>query len=229
MVGDQMRNEANSWKRWLAALVASIGIVLVSLWGAHELRAPKAKAASAANDKSASVVENEPTVSVQTPAQNELYKVPVLLPGETCARAMELFGKPTEENQFGLTWNKPDLLIAADKGPKCVLNGIGITVEGLRKALTPEGMILGTTTLADAERILGPHLAKNSESVEAPEGNWDAMISFRPATDARYKITYRAFLGRETADRMSRDPVFDDFRMLPVTQYDLDFVAQVGQ
>jgi hypothetical protein len=219
-----MRGElsSSSGKGWLATVVAAIGIVVVSLWIFDSLKAPKVKTAPVAENKSAPVTEKKSEDPVATPGRDEVFKIPLLLPGETCARAIEVFGKPTEEDQLGLSWKKSDLSIAVDKGPKCVLNGTLIWVGAGHKALTQDGVILGMSTLADAERILRPYIDKDSESVDAPEGNWRATISIRPAPDARYKVSYRADLSQKTADRMGRDPVFDDFRNLPVTEYGLD-------
>jgi len=224
-----MRPGLDSGKRWLVALAAAIGIVFVSLLAFERLKTPEDNTVALDENKSVPVLQNKTEVEVATPLQAEMYKIPVLLPGETCAKAIEVFGNPTEENQYGLSWKKSNISIAADKGPKCVLNGILVWVGAGQKALTQDGVILGKSTLADAERSLRPYIDKDSESVDAPEGNWRAMISIRPAPHARYKVTYRADLSQKTADRMSRDPVFDDFRDVPVTEYDLDIAGLAGQ
>ena len=99
---------------------------------------------------------------------------------------------------------------------KCVITGIDVEVKPGHRAITSDGITLGLDTVADAERILQLRIKVDSESVEAPEGNWDAMISVSPTSNVPFKTIYRALLKKDAADRMSHDPAFDDFRNLPM-------------
>jgi hypothetical protein len=216
-----MTFEFASGKKWFAAIfavVAFAGFAMV-VWN---VRAHKASSSS-----TTTITQKETAVPSTSPkpAEEVVPQVPKLYPGDTCEKAISVLGKPTEENQYVLTWQKIDFRVTAAKDSKCVLTDVGTQAEFGHRVLTDDGVILGVSTLADAERILQPRIKEDSESVEAPEDNWSAMISIGPTLNAPYKVTYRADLKPGAADRMSHDPVFDDFRNLPVNEYSLEMVA----
>jgi hypothetical protein len=162
-------------------------------------------------------------------ASAEPARIPALIPGDTCDKAGEALGKPTEENQYFRSWKKQDFLITATADSACHLTSIEISVPAGHEALTVDGITLGRSTLADAEHILGKRLTEGSESVEAPEGNWVGILQLDPSPDMPYKASYRAPLALDKARAMNHDPVFSDFRSLPVTEYSLEMVAPQSQ
>jgi hypothetical protein len=134
-------------------------------------------------------------------------------------------GRPSEENTYVLFWENQDLEVSAAKSSECALTSIEFRVKVGREAVTDDGVVLGKTTVAEGQRILQPRMGAESESVEAPEGNWEALIVLTPRPGFSYKGTYRAFLSERQAGLLSHDPVFDDFRLLPVMGYGVEMVA----
>jgi hypothetical protein len=86
---------------------------------------------------------------------------------------------------------------------------------------------------SDVERILQQRIRNDSESIEAPEGNWAATITVDPGPDLALpnfpiRVTYRVALSPEVNDRIDqsgREPVLDDFRSLSVQEYRLKAIA----
>ena len=159
----------------------------------------------------------------------EPTQIPNLIPGDTCDKAGEALGKPTEEDQYFRSWKKPDFLLTATADSACHLTSIEISVPTGHKALTVDGITLGASTLADSERILGNGLTEGSESVEAPEGNWVGILQLDPSPGKPYKVSYRAPLALGKAEALGHDPVFSDFRSLPVTEYSVEMVDPHSQ
>jgi len=155
-------------------------------------------------------------------SSSELARVPVLLPGDTCEKAEGALGKPMEEDEYSRTWKKQDFMITATTDSACHLTGISIAVIKGHKALTVDGVTLGATTLADAEKILKKPLIEPSESVEAAEGHWSATLQLGPVPGMPFKTAYSAY--SDEADAMHHDPTMSDFRDLPITQYNLAVV-----
>lgn len=210
-----MSFEISRRTKWLTAVFVVVFIGLL-FWKFNALKASMS-ATVPASAKTQSPVTTQPAT--------EVPQLPVLLPGETCDKATEALGEPQKQDEFVRTWREKDFTVYASVDSKCVLTSIAITVETGHKVRTADGVTLGMSTLANAERILRPRIKGDSESVEAPEGNWAAMISIGPAPDVPYKVTYRAALKQGAADQMSHDPVFDDFRNLPVSDYSLEMGA----
>jgi hypothetical protein len=119
-------------------------------------------------------------------------------------------------------WAKKEFAIAIASDKMCTITGIAIWMEKGHAAISPDGILLGQNTLADVESILGPRLQVDSESVQSPEGNWEAIIEFDPRPDLPYKTLYRATLPPEKAAHLLHAPVFEDFRNQPVMEYSLD-------
>lgn len=167
------------------------------------------------------------TGSAPKPTAEEWVKVQELFPGDTCDKASALLGVPDEKDQFVRTWRKKDFTVFASTNPNCVLSGVGVTVVPRHTAITRDGITLGASTIADAERILRSRLTDSSESVEAPEDNWDAMLVLDPTSTFPYKTVYRAKLDSKKVTQMNRDPKFDDFRGQVITEYSLELAAPV--
>jgi hypothetical protein len=87
-----------------------------------------------------------------------------------------------------------------------------------------DGLILGATTLADAEKILRKPLIEPSESVEAAEGHWSATLHLGPVPGMPFKAAYSTGFD-DKADAMNHDPTISDFRDLPITGYSLEMTA----
>jgi len=155
-------------------------------------------------------------------ASVEAVRIPLLRPGETCQEASEALGKPTEEDEYSRSWKKQDFLVTATANSTCRLTSVEVSVAMGHVALTNDGITLGQSTLSDAERILGTRIGEGSESVEAPEGNWVGVVQVGPLPSVPYKITYRAPLPHGEADLMKRDPIFNDFKALPITEYSVE-------
>jgi len=205
--------------KWLAAIFFVALIVLLS-WKFKASKAPK------------SVAVPVSAKNAQAPSDHNLgavSQIPLLVPGNTCERASDLYGRPTEKDGFGGTWEKQDFKVFIGADSKCVITGIDVEVKPGHHTMTPDGVVLGLNTVADVERILGSRISASSESVEGPEGIWEAKITFAPEPGSSYKATYIATLKPETANQMNRDPVFADFRPVTVSGYGLDMTGPLGQ
>jgi hypothetical protein len=154
--------------------------------------------------------------------------LPVLLPGATCKQALELLGRPTEESEYVNLWTEHDFELTAAKNSKCVLTGIEVRVADSHYALTRDGVALGEDTITDAEPVLRFRMGADSESVEAPEGNWKATITLDRKPGFAFTSTCGAILPGVSIDRMDRDPVFDDFRSRRIAEFSLEAVASPG-
>jgi hypothetical protein len=205
--------------KWLTAIFVVIFIALF-VWKFNAPRAPKSVAVPAS------------AKSIQAPSDQNLgaaSRIPILVPGDTCERASDLYGRPTEKDEFGGTWEKQDFKAFIGANSKCVITGIDVEVKPGHHTTTPDGIVLGLNTVADAERILRSRISVGSESVEGPEGIWEAKITFAPEPGSSYKASYIAILKPETASQMNRDPVFADFRSVTVSGYGLDTIGPLGQ
>jgi hypothetical protein len=215
-----MSYEFKSAMRWGVAIFAVIVVSAITLiiWNA---RAYKSTAPS-------KLIQAENTVPTAKPgplpAVTNASQVPKVVPGETCEEAEKALGKPMEKDEFSRTWQTQDFVISATTDTTCHLTDIGITVIKGHKALTADGIILGATTLADAEKILRKQLAEPSESVEAAEGHWLATLHLAPGPGMPFKAAYGAYIASDEADAMPHDPTISDFRDLPITQYNLEMV-----
>jgi hypothetical protein len=216
-----MSYESKSAVRWAAAIfvVAVVSAIVLVIWNAHIQK-------STAPNKLSNV---ENTAPAATPgsltAVTNVSQIPKVVPGDTCEDAERALGKPIEKDNFSRTWKKRDFVITATADSTCHLTGISIAVTTGHKVLTADGIILGATTLADAEKILRKPLAEPSESVEAAEGHWSATLQLGPAPRMAFKAAYSAY--SDKADALNRAPTISDFRDLPITQYSLD-VATSG-
>jgi hypothetical protein len=169
----------------------------------------------------------------ETSGNPESTHVPKLLPGATCNQAKQLLGVPSEEDTYILFWSKPAFEASAAKNSECTLTSIRFRARPGHRVLTADGITLGRTTVAEAEQLLRSRLGTDAEIVDAPEGNWEALIALAPKGDFSYrgtsgfsyKGTYFAFLSDHQARLLSHDPVFDDFRGLPITEHDIELVA----
>jgi hypothetical protein len=168
--------------------------------------------------------KRHPTTVAKQPFSG-ISQIPELLPGATCEKAIEVFGRPTEESEYVLSWDKENFEVIAAKNSRCILTSIEARVQAGHTARTADGVTLGATSVADAERMLRSRIMNDSEAVEAPEGNWAATITLGPDVSYPYKSTYRSVLGHGVADGTKRDPVFGDFRSLTVSEHSLEMVA----
>jgi hypothetical protein len=218
-----MSYEAKSAMRWGAAIfaVAVLATVVLVIWNvrAHKSTAP---------NNSTKAENTAPAARPSSlPALANVSQIPKLVPGDTCEEAEKALGKPMEKDKFSRTWETKDFVITATTDSTCHLAGISIAVITGHKALMADGLILGATTLADAEKILRKPLIEPSESVEAAEGHWSATIQFGPSPGMPFKTAYSAY--SDKADSMNHDPTISDFKDLPVTQYNLETVDPHSQ
>ena len=153
---------------------------------------------------------------------------PMLYPGDTCKKASELYGASDETDQFVRTWRKKDFQVYASVNANCVFTSIVMTVEPGHTVLTNDGVRLGSDTLAEVEHILRARLKDGSESVDAPEGNWEGLITLGPTSTANYTVIYRTASDSTGMDQLSRDPTFKDFRGQIVTERELDLASPIG-
>jgi len=201
--------------KWLAAIFF-IALIVLLFWKFKVLKTPK------------SVPIPVSAKNAQTPSDHNLgavSRVPLLVPGDTCAKADKTLGKPMEEDKYSRSWKSQDFFITASIDSDCHLTGVGITVLEGHKGLTVDGVTLGSSTLADAEKMLGKRLTEGSESVEAGEGHWAASLELNVAAGMPYSAAYRAYMADDKAEAMNRYPIFSDFRDLPITQYSLKMVS----
>lgn len=215
-----MSHEVKAAMRWGLAIfaVAPVATIALVIWNApvHKSTAP---------NKLTSAESSGPAAKAGTlPAVTNVSQIPQVVPGDTCEKAEKVLGKPMEEDKFSRTWETQDFVITAVTDSACHLTDIGISVITGHKALTVDGIILGTTTLAAAEKILGKHLAEPSESVEEAEGNWSATLHLGTVPAMPFKAAYGAYIASDDADAMNHYPTISDFRGLPITDYSLEMV-----
>jgi hypothetical protein len=155
--------------------------------------------------------------------------VRIPLPGESCDKVLEILGKPSEEDGNVRTWKKEDFVVTAKADPLCNLDTIQITMKPHREALTESGITLGRTTLAHAERILGPHMTQSSEKIEGRAGYWVGVIELYPSQYSPYffTTTYRAALSSKKTMAMKRDVVFSDLESEVVSEYGLEQLGRL--
>lgn len=156
-------------------------------------------------------------------AQFEHTRLPDLLPGTTCAQALNVLGRPEEDGDYTMFWKKRGFEVTVGKNSACVLTGIEFRVVDGYSVVTNDGVALGKSTLAEADRILSSR--NGAKSTESPEGNWAATITLSPSSKFLFKTTYRAVFAPGVAEKMGRDPEFDDFRNIDVTEYSLEIAA----
>jgi hypothetical protein len=212
-----MSYEAKSAMRWGAAIfaVAVLVTVVLVIWNA---RAHKSTAPNNLTKAENSAPAAKPS---SLPALANVSQIPQLAPGDTCEKAEKALGKPMEKDTFSRTWETQDFVITATTDSACHLTGVSIAVTTGHKALTVDGIILGATTLADAEKILRKPPVEPSESVEAAEGHWSATLQLGPAPGMPFTAAYSAYIACDKADAMNHDPLISDFKDLPITQYNL--------
>jgi hypothetical protein len=215
-----MSAEAKSM-RWIGAVFAAafltvIAVVIFNVRSRREATPP-----------SPSSVANKSLGAGSSSQAGAAAQIPKLVPGETCEKAVELYGAPNEKDQFVQTWRTRDYTVYASRNSECLLTSIEVAVEPGHKAITEDGITLGKDTLADAKRILKPRFSDSSESVDAPEGNWEGLITLGPASTAQYTVIYRAKFDSKKADQLRRDPNFDDIQGQIVTGYSLELAAPV--
>ena len=218
-----MSYEAKSAMRWGAAIfaVAVLATVVLVIWNvrAHKSTAP--------NNTPNNLTKGENTAPVakpsSLPALANVSQIPKVVPGDTCEEAEKALGKPMEKDKFSRTWETQDFVITATTDSTCHLTYISIGVTIGHKALTVDGITLGATTLADAEKILRKQLIEPSESVEAAEGHWSATLQLGPVPGISFKTAYSTGFDDKT-DAMNHDPTISDFRDLPITGYSLGMV-----
>ena len=207
-----MRLFYGSREKWAFALVLGSCVTAVT-WRFVAVQAADRRAMMLAETKAMRPPPRPPEL---------IQKIPAILPGDGCAEAQAVYGIPTEQDEYSRMWQKQQFAIAIVSDKMCTITGIGVYMEAGHTAFTHDGVILGQNTLADVERIVGPRIPQLSKAVQAPEGNWEAIIEIDPTPDLPYKTLYRATLPAEIAARMPRRPVFEDFRYLPVSEYALD-------
>lgn len=179
-----------------------------------------------------SVKSNKPETRFDANAKveivpNESDRVPALLPGDTCDKAGASLGNPMEQDKFSRTWKTQAFIITAATDSDCHLTDIAISVLPGHKALTLDGITLGASTLAEAEKILEKPLIEPSESVETAEGHWSATLQLDPVPGMPFKTVYSAY--SDEADAMNHAPTISDFRTLPITEYSLEMVTSHSQ
>jgi hypothetical protein len=219
-----MNNESKTAMRWGAAIFAVVVLaaVVLVIWNT---RAHKSTAQNNAPNNFTKAENAAPAAKPSSlPALANVSQIPKLVPGDTCEEAEKALGKPVEKDKFSRTWETRDFVITATTDSTCHLTGISIAVTTGHKALTVDGIVLGATTLADAEKTLRKSLVEASESVEAAEGHWSATLRFGPAPGMPFKAAYSTGFD-DKADAMNHDPTISDFRDLPITGYSLDMAA----
>jgi hypothetical protein len=96
--------ELASRKKWFAAIFAVVAVAGIAMvvWN---VRAHKASSSSTTTiaQKEVAVPSTSPK-----PAEEVVPQIPKLVPGDTCERATELYGKATEKDEFGGTWESRD-------------------------------------------------------------------------------------------------------------------------
>jgi septal ring-binding cell division protein DamX len=220
-----MRFEFAQGKKLLMAIFAVVALVVivVVIW--------KVRAHKAFNSSTTTIVQKETSVSSSSPkpAEGVAPQIPNLVPGDTCEKASEVYGDSSEKDEHDRTWRKRDFEVFVGLDSRCVITSEEVAIVTGHTALTPDGVMLGKSTLADVERILLSHGQETSESVDAPEGDWEAVVERRPTQDASYTTVYRATLNPKAVNHLKRDPVFADFRDVPVSGYGLQIAAQNEQ
>ena len=222
-----MRLEIKPVMRWSAAIfaVAVVATVVLVIWN---IRTHKSTAPNYAPNNLIKAENTAPAAKPSSlPALANVSQIPKLVPGDTCEDAERALGKPMEKDTFSRTWETRGFVIGATTDSTCHLTYISIGVITGHKALTDDGITLGETTLAEAEKILRKRLVEPSESVDAAEGHWSATLHLAPAPGMPFKAAYSAY--SDKADAMPRDPTISDFRDLPITGYSLEMVAPHSQ
>ena len=213
-----MRFEFSSGKKWFAAIFAVVAVagIAMAVWN---VRAHKASSSS-----TTTIAQKETAVQSTSPkpAEEIVSQFPKFVPGDTCEKASEALGPPTETHDDVRTWRQRDFAVFVGIDSKCQITGEEFSIETGHTVLTPDGVTLGKSTLADVERILQARIKMDSETVDAPEDHWEAMISVGPTPNFPFQTTYRANLDENKVGQMSRDPVFDDFRGQIVTDYSIN-------
>lgn len=217
-----MSAETKSRTRWIGAVFA-VAVIAAIAWAIWNVRSHKA------TPPTATVAESrEPVASRATqPIVGEVGSIPKFLPGETCEKVTAVLGEPSTKDQYGITWKKQDFEVAAGATPDCVLTSVIVFVSPGHTIATQDGIVIGKTTVADIERIFKARIAPNSESIDAPEGEWELNIELKATPEAPYQESYSTFLHQKPSERNkveARDPVLADFENLPVTSYSVDRV-----
>jgi hypothetical protein len=217
-----MPTRSSSRRYWYAlGIVILFLCVAIPLWKFHDAARPgRVEPSSGTRPKVEIVAKN---------LSSKLTRLPLLLPGDTCDKADGELGKPVEEDKFSRTWETNGFIITAATDSACHLTTIAISVLPGHKAITADGITLGESTLADAEKVAGKPLIERSESVEAAEGHWVGTIQFSAAPGTPFTAAYSAYLSSDKSDAMNHDPLIDDFRNLPITHYNLEMVAPHSQ
>jgi hypothetical protein len=205
---------SSSRRYWSAAAIVALSLcVAIPIWKSRDSVKPaRVDPRPDTNPK----VEIVPKVLPSGPEG-----IPALLPGDTCDKAEGVLGKPTEEDKYSRSWEKQDFSVGGTTDSTCHLTGISITVTTGHKVLTVDGITLGATTLADAEKILGKSLVE-FESVESAEAHWSATLHLGSTLGMPFETAYCAY--SDEVDALNRDPTIRDFRDLPITQYNLEMV-----
>ena len=217
-----MSPETKSRTRWIGAAFA-VAVIAAIAWAVWNVRSYKS------TPPTATVAQNKAPAAIPTPQPiaGEDTSIPKFLPGETCEKVTGILGVPSTKDQYGMTWKKQGFEIAAGTTPDCVLTNVSVFVSPGHTIATQDGIVIGKTTMADIERIFKARIASNSESIDAPEGEWELNIELQATPEVPYKESYSTFLHQKPSERTkveASDPVLADFQNLPVTSYSVDRV-----
>jgi hypothetical protein len=215
-----MDHVSKSGIRWIGAALTFVVVVAIA-WAVWNVRSHKATSQTGA------IAQNKPAMASlsQQPLAGKVAPIPKFLPGETCEKVTEIFGKPSTKDQYGSTWKKQGFEVAAGTTPDCILTNVSVFVSPGHTVATQDGIVIGKTTVADIERIFKARIAPSSESIDAPEGEWELNIELQATPETPYKETYSTFLHQKPSERSkveASDPVLADFQNLPVTSYSVE-------
>ena len=156
------------------------------------------------------------------PQKNEAEPFQNILPGVSCENVRALLGKESEGDRYSLNWKLKDIEISVFPDSHCIVRSVMYFVKPGHRFATPDGVILGKDTIADAKAKLKDRISESSPFISEGEGHIQEEVELRPTSTFPFKSIYSWSLDWEKTEKLHREPLTTDFTTEPVEAYTVD-------
>jgi hypothetical protein len=176
-----------------------------------------------------------PAKKTERPAEpSGFIHTPELVPGDSLDKATRLYGRPTESTLNVRTWEmrKFELSVEVDRARR--ITSVYVSAVG-PPVVTPDGIALGKSTLAEVRKILSGRILPERETLVMEDGMWELDEAVRPsATESPWLIYYTWFLNENIQSdekilhRLGPTPTADVFTGVAVRGYSTKSATSVS-
>lgn len=157
--------------------------------------------------------------------------VPNIKPGDTCEKLRAAYGQESSLDGPAHTWKQGAVTIRVlvkPDGP-CVAGTVEFSVEPGHTARTPDGIILGKDTIAEAREKLKGRIDSTSYMSIRWAGKAYGQLVVPPAPANPFTGTYSWLLRPAIADQLTAPPKITDFTSEAVIAYSIDSLDSQGR